>query len=81
MKWGNCWTYAIKRWIEEGPASSYIIMRFSKRAPHVLHAFFTKSIENTEVEEYYAKEPKQGWRAWLHAPWFKGKIRKGIGEE
>jgi hypothetical protein len=57
-----------------------LIVRLSKHTfwPHV---FFCESIENTEVEEFKPVEPQEGFWAAFAALVFRGRIRKGMGEE
>jgi hypothetical protein len=76
---GNCWTYALPKWWKR-PRDTYLIVRLSRHTfwPHV---FFCESLENTEVEEFKPLEPQRGWRAWFGAIVFRGRVRKGRGEE
>lgn len=79
MRYGNCWTYALPRWLRN-PRGSYLVVRMSKHAfwPHV---FLAHSIDGLEVEEFKPVKPKEGVRAWFHAIIYEGRVRKGKGEE
>jgi len=41
----------------------------------------TDDISQVDVEEFTAEKPSKGLLGFLHAPFFKGRIRKGKGEE
>lgn len=75
----NCWAFAFPKWLRN-PKHSYLVVRLSKYTL-IPHVFFAESIEDLEVEEYKPIRPKLGMRAFVNKLWFKGKIRKGFGEE
>lgn len=79
MPRGNCWLYALPRWLKN-PSGSYLVVRKSRHSfwPHVMLA---QSIEDLEVEEFVPVKPKSGWRATFHALIYEGKVRRGKGEK
>ena len=79
MRYGNCWLYAVPRWLKN-PRRTYLVVRVSKHGfwPHV---FFAESIDGLEVEEFRPVKPQQGIIGFLHAIFFKGWVRKGKGEQ
>jgi hypothetical protein len=79
LKYGNCWLFALPKWLKN-PRKTYLVIRLSHHIP-VPHVFFAKSISELEVEEYQPLNPKEGWRAIFHKFWYRGRIRKGKGEE
>jgi hypothetical protein len=76
----NCWSFAVARWLEAGTADHYLITRRSRHAM-VPHVFFADSIEGIEVEELKPLKPQRGWKGFFNSFNFKGRIRKGKGEE
>ncbi len=79
MKYGNCWLYALPKWLKN-PRKTYLIIRMSKYTfwPHV---FFAESIDDIEVEEFQPLKPQKSLWGIFHALCFKGRVRKGKGEE
>lgn len=83
MKFGNCWIYAVRRWLKEGTADSYLIIRRSRHS-WVWHVMWSPSIEHNYIEEFKPRKPKHGllWRLFpLYGICFRGRIRRGWGEE
>lgn len=76
---GNCWSYVVPRWLID-PRHTYLIIRLS-RSVSVPHVFFAKSIDGLNVEEFYPLNRLFGWKAWIDAIWYLGKVRKGVGEK
>jgi len=75
---GNCWTYALRRWrYKEG---QYLVIRKS-RFVFWPHCFLADNIVDLEVEEFKPIAPQHGRFAWIKAIIFKGRVRKGRGEE
>jgi hypothetical protein len=82
MKYGNCWVYALPKWLRH-PWTTYLVIRFVRK-PNlpIPHVFFAKSIAGLEVEEFQPIERKPvWWKAIFHKLWYRGRIRKGWGEE
>ena len=77
MRFGNCWLYALPRWLLG--KQRYLIVRKSNHAiwPHVM---LTDDISSVEIEEFTADKPLKGWRGFFHAPFFRGHVRKGKDE-
>ena len=75
----NCWGFAVPRFLHS-PADSYLVVSKS-RYTVVPHVSFAPSIEDFYVEEFKPLEPKRGWSGILDALWFRGRVRKGKGEE
>lgn len=77
--YGNCWAYAIPRWLQN-PRRRYLVVRMSRAGvwPHVM---FAHSIEELEIEEFAPVERVYGWRGFLAAFWFRGGVAKGKGEQ
>jgi hypothetical protein len=92
VKWGNCWFYALPRWLKN-PSKTYLIIRLSHESWFpILHVFFARSIAHTEVEEFKPSHwtKKHFIRGPLglafkivpiYAILFHGRIRHGLGEE
>jgi len=78
VRYGNCWLWALPRWLRG--QKRYLIVRKSLHTiwPHVM---LTDDISQVDVEEFTAEKPSKGLLGFLHAPFFKGRIRKGKGEE
>lgn len=76
---GNCWAFAYPKWVKN-PRKTYLAIRLNAFAI-VPHVFFAESIKNLKVEEFKPIGPIKGWKAIIDSFWFKGKIRKGLGEE
>jgi len=78
MKRGNCWIYALARWVKN-PRGTYIVIRLSRRSiwPHL---FFAESIDGLEVSEFVPDSPRRGVLGFFHALWYRGRIRFGAGE-
>lgn len=77
---GNCWSFAFPRWLDD-PSKSYLVVRTTHHRAPIAHVQFAPSIEGLEVEEFVPLNPQRGWKAIINSFWFKGKIRKGLGEE
>jgi hypothetical protein len=75
---GNCWSYAIPVFLRN-PTNTYLVIDLSNYAP-VPHVRFAKSIEGLEVQEFKPLHPKRGFRGLFDSFWFRGHIRKGLGE-
>ena len=75
----NCWLWALPKWFRG--ERRYLIVRWSRRVPWIPHVMLTDDISEVEIEEAVPVNPKTGWRAWLDAPFFRARIRKGKGEE
>lgn len=93
MQWGNCWFYALPKWLKN-PRQTYLIIRLTREPSWIpiLHVMFAESIKNTEVSEF---KPSQ-WtkkkviygplgllfrRIPLYSLFFHGRTRTGLGEE
>lgn len=78
MKRGNCWLWALPRWLKN-PAGSYLIVRKSRYSiwPHVM---LTSSIEDVDVQEYVPLKPQRGVIGFFRAIYFRGYVRKGKGD-
>lgn len=78
MRYGNCWLWALPRWLRG--ERRYLIVRKSNHTiwPHVM---LTDDISQVQIEEFTADEVKKGWRAFFHALVFKGHVRNGKGDE
>ncbi len=83
QRWGNCWTFAVPKWIKS-PRNSYLVIRLTRHT-WVPHVFFAQSIDGLEVEEFKPLRPvRGGWflrKFPLHTLIFRGRVRKGKGEE
>jgi hypothetical protein len=77
VRYGNCWLWALPRWLRG--KKRYLIVRKSNHTiwPHVM---LTDDLRDVEIEEFTADEVKKGWKAFFHAPFFKGHVRKGKDE-
>jgi hypothetical protein len=75
----NCFAYAIPKWLRVGTTESYLVVRM---VPGVLvpRVYFAYSIEKLAVEHFMPFLPRPGWRGFIHAMKFKGRVRKGMGE-
>ena len=75
----NCWLFALVLWLK-APRTTYLVVRISRHTiwPHV---FFARSIDALEVEDYAPVKPLKGWRGFIAAPLFRGRVRRGLGEE
>ena len=73
MKFGNCWLYALPRWLREG---GYIVVCWSPRNTFVPHAMFTQDIQGVEVEEYVPINPRSGLVGVLSSVLFRGRVRR-----
>ena len=92
MKWGNCWFYALPKWLKN-PRKTYLIIRMTHKAWFpVLHVFFARSIKHTEVEEFKPSEWTEKYFVRgplglafkiipIYGILFHGRIRRGLGEE
>lgn len=78
MKSGNCWIFAVRRWIKR-PRTTYLVIRISKHGiwPHM---FFAKSIEGIDVEEFVPRRPRRGIVGFFHAIFYSGRVRTQSGE-
>lgn len=76
----NCVNFAIPKWLRIGPTKSYLVIRMVKGLM-VPRVYFTESIDGLEVEHFKPWRPRRGWRGFLHSFKFKGRVRKGKGEE
>jgi len=76
----NCWAFVWAKWLEAGPAKTYLIVRKSLHTV-VPHVFFAESIDGLQVSELKPLRPKRGlnglWRVFYH----KSRVREGEGEE
>ena len=80
MRYSNCLIFALMLWRRQG---GYLIVRKSRTtwAPHFMWA---KSIEGLDIVEYKPVNPKTGrlFRLFpLHVLLFRGRVRRGQGEE
>ena len=76
----NCWAFAFAKWLEQGPRETYLIVNLSPHGP-IPHVRFAKSINGLEVSELKPLKPRKGFRAIIDSIKFKGRVRKGKGEE
>lgn len=77
---GNCWAFAIPKWLKAGTFDTAIRIRKSEHAivPHV--QFMPKPLADY-IEECNPVSPRRGAMGFFTSFWHKGKIRRGIGEE
>jgi hypothetical protein len=76
----NCWSFAISKWLSAGPKIHYLVVRMSRHTL-VPHVFFAKYIDGLNVEELKPLKPQRGFRGLVDSFYFKGRVRKGKGEE
>lgn len=76
---GNCWSFAIPKWLKQ-PKETYLVIDMSRHAK-VAHVRFAPSIEGLYVEELKPAKPQRGLKGLADSLWFRGRIRKGQGEE
>lgn len=72
MKYGNCWTYAIPRFVREG---GFIIVRWSPRNKFIPHISYSRDLET--IEEFVPDRPRTGLLGILSSFVFRGSIKKG----
>jgi hypothetical protein len=80
MRYSNCLIFALMLWRRQG---GYLIVRKSRTTwvPHFMRA---KTIEGLDIVEYKPVNPKTGrlFRLFpLHVLLFRGRVRRGAGEE
>ena len=80
MAYSNCLIVALALWQRHG---GYVVIRRSRHT-WVPHFMWTKSIEGLEVIEYKPVKPHRGRLFKLlpvRAILFRGRMRRGVGEE
>jgi hypothetical protein len=80
MRYSNCLIFALMLWRRQG---GYLIVRKS-RYTWVPHFMWAKTIEGLDIVEYKPVNPKRGrlFRLFpLHVILFRGRVRRGQGEE
>lgn len=71
MRYGNCWIFAIPKFIIEG---GYLIVRWSPRNALIPHIAWSRDLET--VEDFVPEKPKRTLIGMIHAFCFKGRQRK-----
>jgi hypothetical protein len=80
MRYSNCLIFALMLWRRQG---GYLIVRKSRHT-WVPHFMWARSIEGLDIVEYKPVNPKRGrlFRLFpLHVILFRGRVRRGQGEE
>lgn len=78
---GNCWAFAIPKWLQAGTFENSLRIRSSEHVKWIPHVQFMPGPLTQYIEESMPVRPGRGWRGVLKSFWHKAKIRKGIGEE
>ena len=73
---GNCWSYAVPRWLRYG---GYLVVRIAPGIKilgfiPVLHVIWCKDLKDASIEQFVPVNRKHAfWFPW-HTIWFKGKV-------
>lgn len=75
--WGNCLFHGLRRWKQRRFRGALVITK----SPNCGFRVHTSDKIPADLESFVPLHPREGWKAWLHKIWFKGRIERRTGEQ